>query len=148
MNWMIHLHLISAIAWIGGSIFMFVLGVSLKDKNKQQLVYPNIGPIFGYFEMVALVFLVFTGIIMIFQNGLIDILFTNISNEIINTLRAKLYIVFILIVLSFIHFYIALKTNTKKRTKIEHLISRGSSMLIFLLNLWVLHYAIVLRDLL
>ena len=148
MGWSIHLHLIAAIAWIGGSIFMFVLGISLKDKNKQKLVYPNIGPIFGYFEMVALFFLVSTGIFMIFQNGLIDILFSNIHNEVIDTLRNKLYIVFILIILSFIHFYIALKTNNTQRTKFEHLVSRGSSMLIFLLNLFVLHYAIMLRDLL
>ena len=148
MNWILYFHLIAAVAWIGGSIFMFALGISLKDKSKQQLVYPNIGPIFGYFEMVALIFLVSTGIYMIYDNGLLDILFTNINNEVINTLRTKLYIVFIIIVVTIIHFYIALKTNTTKRTKLEHIISRGSSMLIFILNLVVLHYAILLRDLL
>ena len=45
MDWTIHIHLIAAIAWIGGSIFMFVLGVTLKNKDKQNQVYPNIGPI-------------------------------------------------------------------------------------------------------
>jgi len=148
MNWILYFHLISAVAWIGGSIFMFALGISLKDKSKQQLVYPNIGPIFGYFEMVALIFLISTGVYMIYDNGLLDILFTNINNEVINTLRTKLYIVFIIIVVTIIHFYIALKTNTTQRTKLEHMISRGSSMLIFILNLLVLHYAILLRDLL
>jgi uncharacterized membrane protein len=148
MNWILYFHLIAAVAWIGGSIFMFALGISLKDKSKQQLVYPNIGPIFGYFEMVALIFLVSTGIFMIYDNGLLDILFTNINNEVINTLRIKLYIVFIIIVVTIIHFYIALKTNTTQRTKLEHMVSRGSSMLIFILNLVVLHYAILLRDLL
>ena len=148
MNWILYFHLISAVAWIGGSIFMFALGISLKDKSKQQLVYPNIGPIFGYFEMVALIFLISTGVYMIYDNGLLDILFTNINNEVINTLRTKLYIVFIIIVVTIIHFYIALKTNTTQRTKLEHMISRSSSMLIFILNLLVLHYAILLRDLL
>lgn len=146
MDWIIHFHLISAIAWIGGSIFMFVLGVTLKDKNKQTQVYPNIGPIFGYFEMTALFFLILTGILMINNNGLITILFTNEHNFIIDTLREKLYIVIILTILSFIHFYIALKTNNIKRTKLQNIISRASSMLIFFLNLFILHYAIVLRD--
>jgi len=148
MNWILYFHLIAAISWIGGSIFMFALGISLKDKSKQQLVYPNIGPIFGYFEMVALIFLVSTGIYMIYDNGLLDILFTNINNDVIDTLRVKLYVVFIIIVVTIIHFYIALKTNTTQRTKLEHMISRASSMLIFILNLVVLHYAIILRDLL
>jgi len=148
MDWTIHIHLIAAIAWIGGSIFMFVLGITLKNKDKQNQVYPNIGPIFGYFEIIALMFLLLTGIVMISNNGLLDILFTNITNDIIDTLRLKLYIVAVLVILSLVHFYIALKTNTTKRTKFEHFISRGSSLLIFILNLFVLHYAIVLRDML
>jgi len=85
---------------------------------------------------------------MISNNGLLNILFTNITNDIIDTLRVKLYIVAIIVILSLVHFYIALKTNTTKRTKIQNIISRGSSLLIFILNLFVLHYAIVLRDIL
>jgi len=145
---LIHIHLIAAIAWIGGSIFMFVLGITLKDKDIQKQVYPNIGPIFGYFEMAALVFLVATGIFIINDNGLIDILFTSNDSQVINLVREKLYIVVALVVLSLIHFYIALKTNTSQRTFIQNLISRGSSMLIFFLNLLVLHYAIMIRDIL
>jgi len=45
-----------------------------------------------------------------------------------------------------IHFVIALKTNNTERTHLQNLISRGSSMLIFFLNLFVLHYAMVIRD--
>jgi hypothetical protein len=47
-----------------------------------------------------------------------------------------------------VHFVIALKTNGKERTHRQNLISRGSSMLIFFLNLFVLHYAMVIRDIL
>jgi len=148
MNWVLYFHLIAAVAWIGGSIFMFALGISLKDKNKQQLVYPNIGPIFGYFEIIALFLLTITGIYMIYDNGLLDILFTNISSEVIEILRTKLYFVVVIIVVTIIHFYIALKTNNTQRTKLEHMISRGSSMLIFILNLVVLYYALLLRDIL
>jgi len=148
MNWILYLHLVSAVAWIGGSIFMFALGITLKDKSKQKLVYPNIGPIFGYFEMVALLFLVGSGTYMVIENGLGDILFSDINNNIIDTLRTKLYYVFVIVIVTIIHFYIALKTNNTQRTKIEHMISRGSSMLIFILNLVVLYYAVILRDLL
>jgi len=148
MNWILYLHLVSAIAWIGGSIFMFALGITLKDKSKQKLVYPNIGPIFGYFEMVALLFLVGSGTYMVIANGLGDILFSDINNNVIDTLRTKLYYVFVIVIVTIIHFYIALKTNNTQRTKIEHMISRASSMLIFILNLVVLYYAVILRDLL
>ncbi len=148
MNWVLYFHLIAAVAWIGGSIFMFALGISLKDKSKQQLVYPNIGPIFGYFEVIALILLTITGIYMIYDNGLLDILFTNISSEVIEILRTKLYFVLVIIVVTIIHFYIAIKTNNTQRTKLEHMISRGSSMLIFILNLVVLYYALLLRDIL
>jgi glucan phosphoethanolaminetransferase (alkaline phosphatase superfamily) len=124
---------------------MFALGITLKDKSKQKLVYPNIGPIFGYFELVTLIVLLATGIYMIFDNGLLGILFTSINNEIIDVLRTKIYYVLVIVIVTIIHFYIALKTNSTERTKLEHMISRGSSMLIFILNLVVLYYAIILR---
>jgi len=53
-----------------------------------------------------------------------------------------------LTVATIIHFVIAYKTNGKERTKVEQILSRFSSMLIFFLNLFVMHYAIVLRDIL
>ena len=148
MNWLLYIHLIAAASWIGGSIFMFALGITLKDKSKQQLVYPNIGPIFGYFELVTLIILLSTGTYMIYDNGLLNVLFSSLSDDVINTLRTKLYYVFVIVMVTIVHFYIALKTNSTQRTKIEHMISRGSSMLIFILNLVVLYYAIILRNLL
>ena len=146
MNWTLYIHLIAAASWIGGSIFMFALGITLKDKNKQQLVYPNIGPIFGYFELVTLIVLLSTGVYMIYDNGLLSILFTSIDNDVINTLRTKLYYVFVIVIVTIIHFYIALKTNSTERTKLEHMISRGSSMLIFILNVFYFSVIIQLFD--
>jgi len=148
MGWAIHLHLIFAIAWIGGAFFMFLLGISLRKKEEQDAVYPIIGPIYGYFESVALIFLLTTGFTMIYNNGLLTILFSNISNEIIDALRIKLYLVGIIVVLTIIHMVISMMTLHKIKTPLQKLFSKGSSMGIFLLNLVVLHYAMVLRDVL
>ncbi len=148
MGWAIHLHLIAAIAWIGGAFFMFLLGVSLTKKEDQDAVYPRIGPIYGYFETVALIILLITGYTMISNNGLLDILFSNLSNEVIDSLRIKLYLVGVIIILTIIHMTISLIRLNQEKTPIEKFFSRGSSMGIFLLNLVVLHYAMVLRDIL
>ena len=147
-GWLLHLHLIAAISWIGGAIFMFILGIGLRDKKGQKEVYPRIGPIYGYFEVVALLFLLITGYMMIDQHGLLAILFSDITNEVMDALRRKLYIVGVIIVMTVIHMTISLMTINKEKTVIQKLLSRGSSMGILLLNLWVLHYAMVLRDIL
>lgn len=149
MGWEIHLHLVAALSWIGGSVFMFVLGISLRGKENQDAVYPRIGPIFGYFEIVALMTLIATGILMIIENGLIYILLDDkVHNVAIDTLRDKLIIVSIMTVITTVHTIIAFKTNGKERTKVEKILSRASSMGIFILNFVVLHYAIVIRDIL
>ncbi len=147
MGWEIHVHLIAAVSWIGGSVFMFILGISLKDKEDQQAVYPRIGPIFGYFEIASLVLLLITGTLMIINNGLITILFDNSIHAVaIDALRKKLILVAIMTIITVIHTIIAFKTNNKERTKLETIISRASSMGIFILNFIVLHQAIIIRD--
>ncbi|MDQ7085668.1 MAG: hypothetical protein Q9M36_12480 [Sulfurovum sp.] len=148
MGWAIHLHLVSAMAWIGGAFFMFVLGVSLRDKQDQEAVYPRIGPIYGYFETGALLVLLLTGFTMIYNNGLLTILFSNITNEVIDALRIKLYIVGVIVVLTVIHMVISMRSLHKEKTPLQRFLSKASSMGIFLLNLVVLHYAMVLRDIL
>ena len=148
MNWLIHFHLFAAIAWIGGSIFMFVLGVTLLDKTKQNEVYPHIGPIFGYFELVSLAVLLTSGLIMISNNGLLDLLLSGDSSLVVELLAKKLLLVAALVVLTVLHITIAFKTNKRQRTALENFFSRGSSLLIFFLNLFVLHYAIVIRSIL
>jgi uncharacterized membrane protein len=148
VGWAIHFHLVAAIAWIGGAFFMFLLGVSLRKKEDQDAVYPRIGPIYGYFETIALIILLITGYTMISNNGLLDILFSNLSNEVIDALRIKLYLVGVIIVLTVIHMTISMIRLNKEKTPLEKFFSRGSSMGIFLLNLVVLHYAMVLRDIL
>jgi len=147
-EWAFHIHLIMAISWIGGSVFMFVLGVSLRDKKAQQEVYPHIGPIFGWFEVVALISLLLSGFVLGFYYDLFNMLMHPNGSKISDALYNKVILVSILTVATIIHFIIAYKTNGKERTKLENILSRGSSLLIFFLNLFVMHYAIVLRDIL
>jgi len=85
---------------------------------------------------------------MISSNGLLDILFSNITDEIIDSLRIKLYFVGIIVVMTVIHMTVSMMTLHKVKTPMQRLLSKGSSMGIFLLNLVVLHYAMVLRDIL
>jgi len=150
LGWEIHVHLIAAISWIGGSVFMFVLGVSLRGKENQDAVYPRIGPIFGYFEIVALIALIITGLLMIINNGLITLLFDNsvTNNLALNALREKLVVVSVMTLITMVHTVIAFRTNGKERTRLETIISRASSLGIFILNFIVLHYAIIIRDIL
>jgi len=147
-HWVFHLHLIAAISWIGGSVFMFILGVTLRDKKVQQAVYPHVGPIFGWFEVWALVILLGTGFILGDYYSLLPLLLGNGADEMSYALKMKASLVLILTIATVIHFIIAYRTNDKERTRLENLFSRGSSMLIFILNLFVMHYGIVIRNLL
>lgn len=139
---LLYIHLLAATAWIGGSIFMFTLGIALRDKQKQEMLYPVLGPIFGYFEVASLVLLLMSGIAMAMDDGLLKLVFEGNESHVVDLLRTKLWFVLAIVIASVLHFYIAFKTNAKQRTKLEHMISRSSSMLIFILNLVVLYYAI------
>lgn len=127
---------------------MFLLGVSLRKKEDQEAVYPVIGPIYGYFETGALIILLITGYLMINNNGLLNILFSNVTNEVMDSLRLKLYIVAVIVALTVVHMAISMMTLHKVKTPFQRFLSKGSSMGIFILNLVVLHYAMVLRDIL
>jgi len=147
-DWAFHIHLIAAISWIGGSMFMFVLGISLRDKQAQQEVYPRVGPIFGWFEAVVFVILLITGGILGIEYGLFDLLMHPNASAVSDALQKKVILVVTLAVPTVLHFIIAYQTNDRERTPMEHLLSRVSSMAIFFLNLFVMHYAIMLRDIL
>jgi hypothetical protein len=86
---------------------------------------------------------------MIFENNMIHVLFNfDAHSRVIDALREKLVLVVVMTVITIIHLRIAFRTNGKERTRLETLVSRASSLGIFLLNFVVLHYAIVLRDIL
>jgi len=148
LTYLIHFHLLAAIAWIGGSIFMFVLGITLTDKEKQKEVYPHVGPIFGYFELVSLLILLVSGVIMIQTDGLLHLLLSDDTSKVAELLTMKLWLVLSLVIATIVHFFIAYRTNNRPRTNLENFISRGSSLFIFFVNLFVLHYAIMIRTIL
>jgi len=144
----LYIHILSATAWVGGSLLLFALGILLRDKEAQKNVYIHLGPIYGYFETFWLILLWITGLIMFFYFGIDSVMVKAPNSELSNLIEKKLIIVVILTILTITHMTIAFKTHNKERTSLQNFISRGSSMMIFLLNLIIVWYAIGIRDLL
>ncbi len=144
----LYTHILSATAWVGGSLLLFALGILLRDRQAQKAVYAHLGPIYGYFETFWLVLLWITGLTMFFHYGFPDIFAHAPDSELAGKMTVKLAIVAAITLLTIIHMIIAFKTHNAERTFIQNLISRGSSMMIFLLNLVIVWYAIGIRDLL
>jgi len=145
---LLYLHILSATAWVGGSLLLFALGILLRDKEAQKSVYAHLGPIYGYFETFWLILLWVTGLTMFFHFGIYDVMINASDSELANLMNKKLILVAILTLLTIIHMVIAFKTHTIDRTPLQNLISRGSSMMIFIFNLIIVWYAIGIRDLL
>ncbi|MBD3794735.1 MAG: hypothetical protein IE878_01340 [Epsilonproteobacteria bacterium] len=148
MNFLLYLHILSATAWIGGSIFMAILGISLKDKQDQDEVYPRIGGIFGYFEIGAFVALVLSGVMIMSQKGLWSLLSFSHNDILTQALWIKLFLVFLIFCATALHSFISFIKKPHERTRLEQQLTRASSVLILLLSLLVLHYAMILRDVL
>ena len=145
---LLYVHILSATAWVGGSLLLFALGILLRDKEAQKSVYAHLGPIYGYFETFWLILLWVTGLTMFFHFGIYDVMINASDSELANLMNKKLILVAILTLLTIIHMVIAFKTHTIDRTPLQNLISRGSSMMIFIFNLIIVWYAIGIRDLL
>jgi len=144
----LYVHILSATAWVGGSLLLFALGILLRDKEAQKSVYAHLGPIYGYFETFWLILLWITGLIMFFHFGIYDVMVHASDSELANLMNKKLILVAVLTILTIIHMVIAFKTHTIERTPLQNFISRGSSMMIFIFNLIIVWYAIGIRDLL
>ena len=133
---------------MGGSLLLFALGILLRDKSAQKSVYAHLGPIYGYFETFWLVLLWITGLTMFFHFGIDDVMRNAPLSQLAKLMQVKLTIVGVLTLLTIVHMAIAFKTHTLERTKLQNIVSRGSSLLIFFLNLVIVWYAIGIRDLL
>lgn len=144
----LYLHILSATAWVGGSLLLFALGILLRDKEAQKSVYAHLGPIYGYFETFWLILLWITGLIMFSYFGIYDAMINASDSELAILMSTKLTLVAIITLLTIIHMTIAFKTHTIERTPLQNLISRGSSIMIFIFNLIIVWYAIGIRDLL
>lgn len=146
MEAVLYLHILSACAWIGGSILLFGLGVFLKDKALQEKVYGAIGPFYGYFETVWLIVLIATGYVLGKEYGLFALM--GEVGALAEYIRTKAVLVAALTAATLIHLYIAFATHQKNRSRIQHLLSRGGSLAIFVLNLWILWVAMMIRTVL
>lgn len=147
MNWILYIHILSACAWIGGSIMLFGLGVFIKDKSAQDSVYGIIGPFYGYFETVWLLILIATGLFLGKNYDLFALIGIG-TNELAYYVTIKIILVSILSFMTLIHLYIAFSTHKKTLSLHQMLFSRGSSLSIFILNLAILWVAMNIRTLL
>lgn len=144
MTWILYIHILSACAWIGGSIVLFGLGIFIRDKATQEAVYGAIGPFYGYFETVWLLILIGTGFVLAGHYQLFSILRTD--TELGEYVTWKIGLVSLLSIATLIHLYIAFATHKKIRTVSQKLLSRGGSLAIFVLNLIILWVAIKIRS--
>ncbi|MDD2651853.1 MAG: hypothetical protein PHX44_02230 [Sulfurimonas sp.] len=149
VNVVLYIHILAATAWIGGSLLLFALGILLKGKEAQAQTYEYLGPIYGYFETFWLIVLISTGGFLFFHFNLISVLTLDINESTLGYMMGnKLFYVGTITLLTIIHMRIALKTHKNTRTTLQKIVSRASSMMIFLLNLVVLWYAMQLRHIL
>ena len=146
MELVIYIHILSATAWVGGSLLLFTLGITIRDKEAQKNVYKHIGPLYGYFETFWLITLWITGIILYEHHGFSGVFKYAYDSLLSQTMIIKVYFVMFLTFVTLIHLVIAFKTHQKERSKFLTIISRGSSMMIFLLNFVVLWFAISVRS--
>lgn len=145
----LYIHILGATAWIGGSLLLFALGILLKGKDKQAQTYEHLGPIYGYFETFWLLVLLSTGTYLFFNFNLIDVLTLDISDSKLGYMMAnKLFYVGAITLFTVVHMRIALKTHKNERSTVQKIVSRASSMMIFILNLIVLWHAMQLRHIL
>jgi uncharacterized membrane protein len=140
----LYVHVLAAAAWIGGSILLFGMGIYFKDKQTQQTIYNHIGPFYGYFETIWLSLLLITGTYLFIQNDLYEILQSDI--HLASLLWYKIIFVALIVISTTIHMIISLKAHKRERSFKEKLVSRATSMSIFLLNLAILKVAIEIRE--
>ncbi len=143
----LYIHMASAAAWIGGSMLLFVLGITLRDKEAQKLVYFHIGPLYGYFESIVLALLLITGSFLYVSNGFHDNP-EKFSYELGFLMHIKIGLVILITIATIAHMKVSLEANGREKTFKEKIIARGTSMGIFLLNFAILWLAMQVRDIL
>jgi len=146
MKIVLFIHILSATAWVGGSLLLFALGIFLREKQAQTNVYDHLGPIYGYFESFWLFTLLMTGSYMFMQHGIGDVLYYAPESELGREMIQKLFAVVLLTLFTLVHMGIAFRVHKSTRTVLQNIAMRGSSLLIFVLNIVILWYAIGVRS--
>ena len=142
-NIILFIHIIAAATWVGGGLLLFGMGIYFKDPKVQQTIYSHIGPFYGYFQLIWITLLIITGLLLLNQHNLYSIFLENdfINSRFGELLYRKLFIVFLVICATITHMYISLKSHGRDRTKKEKIISRASSLFIFIFNFSIIWYA-------
>ena len=83
---------------------------------------------------------------MFFHFGIADVMLYAPESELAYQMTHKLYAVGLISLLTIIHMSIAFKVHKKDRSTLQHIVMRGSSLLIFLLNIVILWHAIGVRS--
>ncbi len=145
LDTVLYIHIVAASAWIGGSILLFVLGITLRDKEAQKIVYFHIGPLYGYFETFVLIVLLVSGGYMYYAYSFHSFA-DSYANNLGYLMHLKIIFVAFITVATIIHMYISLKANGRDKTLVEKIFARSTSMIIFLLNFVILWIAIDIRE--
>ncbi len=127
-------------------MLLFALGIFLRDKEAQNQVYRHLGPLYGYFETFWLISLLTTGTLMFHHFGIDTVLSYAPETDLAQAMHTKLWIVALITAFTVVHVIIAVKTHTKSRSRWQKIVSRSSSMMIFMLNLLILWFAITIRS--
>ena len=143
-NIILYIHIIAAATWVGGGLLLFGMGIYFKDPKVQDTIYSHIGPFYGYFQLIWITTLIITGSLLLNQHDIYKIILDEsfIDTRFGELLYRKLAMVSILIMSTALHMYISLKAHGRKRTQKEKIISRASSLVIFLFNFSIIWYAL------
>lgn len=137
----------AAATWIGGAMLLFVLGITLRDKEAQRVVYYHIGPLYGYFESVVLAILLMSGTYMYIVNGFHEFP-DKFSHRLGELMHIKIALVALITIATVVHMKVSLAANGREKTKKEKILARSTSMMIFLLNFVILYLAMQIRNVL
>jgi len=146
MKTVLFIHILSATAWIGGSLLLFALGVFLRDAQAQSRVYDHLGPIYGYFESFWLVTLLLTGSYIFLHHGILGVLLHAPDSQLGEDMLHKLYAVALISLFTVVHMVIAFRVHRSTRSTVQNILMRGSSLMIFVLNIVILWYAIGVKS--
>ncbi|MEE9542591.1 MAG: DUF4149 domain-containing protein [Thermodesulfobacteriota bacterium] len=139
------LHVISAIFWIGGMLFLSLVIVpfllALKDPQDRSAVYRAIGPKYRTLAWIAIIILLITGPLNLY---LLEInpakIFTPefLATSYGKALLIKLILVFIIVVSSLLHdFWVGPKARTSEKFKAyARIFGRGNLILAILIVLF------------
>ena len=142
-NIILFIHIISAATWVGGGLLLFGMGVYFKDPEVQKTIYSHIGPFYGYFQLIWITLLIITGALLLNQHDLYSVMFTDnfVDSRFGELLYRKLSIVLLVVLATALHMYISLKAHGRERSIKEKILSRLTSMIIFLFNFSIIWYA-------